>query len=552
MLRQLEDSLAAKTHATRKQLMSKKKRKTKSPPVSPKQKSNTVKQTTFKSAKRSESNVSRYISFGLLLGVIAIVGLLFYEVMAHFLIPLFLSAILVVVFRPMHRWIIKKSGGREKLAAALTTLCVLLTVLAPLAIIFFMAAIEGKQVYNDFNATKITDGFYQIRSDLKLDMPCKNQLRKIGAELATLQASTSFSPTEEDRFQIGLFEIEEAGKTLARVTGRNWPTRGELDDTPLESRSTWDLFAADLTEARTLHGAIPVTSTEAGQSRNQAIYNYNEKINQTVNHFNLFESELLGGKAKAWLIKLVNPSDEESETYANSVVGFLQDKLFALTGAGVSYAGNLLVGAAIMVIGLYFFLLDGPRLIEAFKGLSPIDDEHEQELVAEFGTVSRAVVVATLASALAQGLLAGIGFYFTGFDSVFLLTVLSAMLAMVPFVGAAAVWIPCCLYLLFFDSNVTAAIGLGIYGIAIISMADNVIKPYILHGQSNIHPLFALLSVLGGVSTLGPIGIVIGPMVVAFLQTLLKILQREMTHLDQITSTPVLASKDGVNSPAEG
>lgn len=191
-----------------------------------------------------------------------------------------------------------------------------------------------------------------------------------------------------------------------------------------------------------------------------------------------------------------------------------------------------------MVIGLYFFLLDGPRLIEAFKGLSPIDDEHEQELVAEFGTVSRAVVVATLASALAQGLLAGIGFYFVGFDSVFLLTVLSAMLAMVPFVGAAAVWIPCCFYLLFFESNVTAAVGLGIYGIAIISMADNVIKPYILHGQSNIHPLLALLSVLGGVSTLGPIGIVIGPMAVAFLQTLLKILQREMTHLDQISKNP--------------
>ncbi len=529
--------------------MSKKKRKRKPNPASPKPKLNTDERTNVGSAARSESNVSRYISFGLLLGVIAIVGLLFYEVMAHFLIPLFLSAILVVVFRPLHRWIINKSGGREKLAAALTTLSVLLTVLAPLTVIFFMAAIEGKQVYNDFNATKITDGFYQVRSDLKLDMPCKNELRKIGTELTALKSSTSFSPTDEDRFQISLFEIEEAGKKLARVTGRDWPIRGELDETPLESRSTWDLFAADLIEARTLHEAIPAASIETGQSRNQAIVDYHDKINQTVTHFDLFESELLGGKARAWLIKLVNPSDEESESYANSVVGFLQDKLLQLTGAGVSYAGNLLVGAAIMVIGLYFFLLDGPRLIEAFKGLSPIDDAHEQELVAEFGTVSRAVVVATLASALAQGLLAGIGFYFTGFDSVFLLTVVSAMLAMVPFVGAAAVWIPCCFYLLFFDSNVTAAIGLGIYGIAIISMADNVIKPYILHGQSNIHPLFALLSVLGGVSTLGPIGIVIGPMVVAFLQTLLKILQREMTHLDQITSPPALSSESTGNLP---
>jgi predicted PurR-regulated permease PerM len=521
--------------------MSKKKRKPKLPPTAPgapKQKPNAGNKAVASSDRRSESNISRYISFGLLLGVIAIVGLLFYEVMAHFLIPLFLSAILVVVFKPMHRWILKKLGGREMPSAVLTTLCVLLTVLAPLTVIFFMAAIEGKQVYNDFNATKITDGFYQIRSDFKLDMPCKDELRKIGTELAFLQASTSFLPTEEDRFQLGLFEIEESGKKLAHATARNWPTRGEINEPPLDSHSNWDLFATDLTEARNLHQAIPAVSIESGESRNQAIYNYHEKITQTANHFNQFEVELLGGKAKAWLVKLVNPSDEESESYANSVVGFLQDKLLQLTGAGVSYAGNLLAGGAIMVIGLYFFLLDGPRLIEAFKGLSPIDDEHEQELVAEFGTVSRAVVVATLASALAQGLLAGIGFYFAGFDSVFLLTVLSAMLAMVPFVGAAAVWIPCCFYLVFFESNVTAAVGLGIYGIAIISMADNVIKPYILHGQSNIHPLLALLSVLGGVSTLGPIGIVIGPMVVAFLQTLLKILQREMTHLDQISKNP--------------
>jgi len=137
---------------------------------------------------------------------------------------------------------------------------------------------------------------------------------------------------------------------------------------------------------------------------------------------------------------------------------------------------------------------------------------------------------------LVQGLLAGIGFYFAGLDSIFLLTVLSAVLAMVPFVGAAAVWVPCCLYLYFFDNNMTAAIGLAVYGVAVISMADNVIKPFVLHGQSNLHPLLALLSVLGGVATLGPIGILIGPMVVAFLQTLLKILQREILDMDQMST----------------
>ena len=132
--------------------------------------------------------------------------------------------------------------------------------------------------------------------------------------------------------------------------------------------------------------------------------------------------------------------------------------------------------------------------------------------------------------------MAGFGFWFCGLDSIFLLTLLSAVLAMVPFVGAASVWIPCVLYLYFVDNNLTAAIGLTIYGFAVISMADNIIKPWILHGQSNLHPLLALLSVIGGVAVLGPIGILIGPMIVVFLQTMLKILQREM-HLMESPKT---------------
>ena len=190
-----------------------------------------------------------------------------------------------------------------------------------------------------------------------------------------------------------------------------------------------------------------------------------------------------------------------------------------------------------MIISLYFFLLDGPAMLDSLKNLSPINDSYEQELITEFGKVSRAVVVATLLAAMVQALLGGIGYYFAGLESIFLLTLLTGVLALVPFVGAAAVWIPCSLWLFFIQNEITAAIGLAVYGTLVISMADNLIKPLVLHGQSNIHPLFALLSVLGGVAALGPIGILIGPMVVAFLQTLLKILQREMTSMDRASAT---------------
>ncbi len=106
-------------------------------------------------------------------------------------------------------------------------------------------------------------------------------------------------------------------------------------------------------------------------------------------------------------------------------------------------------------------------------------------------------------------------------------------MALVTFLGAASVWVTCCMYIYFVDHRLVAAVGLAVYGILAISFADNVIKPIVLHGQSNMHPLIALLSILGGIATMGPIGLLIGPMIVAFLQSMLRILRRELASMDQ-------------------
>jgi predicted PurR-regulated permease PerM len=104
------------------------------------------------------------------------------------------------------------------------------------------------------------------------------------------------------------------------------------------------------------------------------------------------------------------------------------------------YLGGAVIALAIMVISLYYFLADGPAMVHTVMRLSPLDDRYERQLVEQFEEITRAVVVATLLSALVQGVLAGIGFYFAGVKSVFLLTLLAMLLAMVPFVGSAAVW----------------------------------------------------------------------------------------------------------------
>jgi predicted PurR-regulated permease PerM len=85
---------------------------------------------------------------------------------------------------------------------------------------------------------------------------------------------------------------------------------------------------------------------------------------------------------------------------------------------------------------------------------------------------------------------------------------------------------------LFFAKNTFVAAGLAVWGMGVVSTVDNIIKPIVLHGQSKLHPLLALLSVLGGVGALGPIGIFVGPIAVAFLQAALTMLQTELDSLD--------------------
>jgi predicted PurR-regulated permease PerM len=118
-----------------------------------------------------------------------------------------------------------------------------------------------------------------------------------------------------------------------------------------------------------------------------------------------------------------------------------------------------------------------------------------------------------------------------------LLTALTMVFAIIPFVGAAGVWIPVCLGLLLLGdgdkpgANWPQVAGFAVYCTVVVSGLDNLIKPYVLHGQSNLHPLLALLSILGGVQVLGPVGILVGPMLVSFMQALLSIFQREVENL---------------------
>lgn len=485
--------------------------------------------------------VNRFVSFGLLLAVILVFGFVFFKVMAGFFLPLFLAALLVVLFRPLHQWILKKVKGRPKIAAFLTTSSILLIVLLPFSITLFFAASETRSVIRKLDPSTIDDKIKQVRTNLSLDIPALKEFEGIERTIAKIQEQEIAHNVEQRRERVQ-YDITDL-RGLSIDLGTALSTEGfplewkEIDSDAEESAQSnnqvaWNLFARELFRARLLLADDVWDSLEDVDAKQKQLTQASDQFKVSLDGFYEFKTGLLGGPLRAWCKEKANPDQTELKLYIEKATEWLRAKLLSFGGATTAFIGRFLFGVIILAIALFSFLLDGPAMLNALKQMSPLDDEHEDELIAEFDKVSRAVVLATLLSALAQGLLASIGFYFAGLNSIILLMLLTSVLALVPFVGAAAVWVPASLWLIFIDGRMSAGIFLAIYGAAVVSMADNIIKPFILHGQSNLHPLWALLSVLGGVSALGPVGILIGPMIVVFLQTLLKILQREISSMD--------------------
>ena len=450
----------------------------------------------------------RMISFFALIAVILLFGVLFFKVMAMFLVPLFLAAVAVVVFRPWHRWILARCRGRERLAAGLTTAVIVFVTLVPAAAIFALAGIQGSALLTHMDANTVKTRLAQLRTRLGLDSPLAPEVRALEIPFNRLLRD-ELSGVSDPASQ------QQAIVTLLRRVEKLQPQVAEVSS--LEPREHFDLLIEKLRE---LNETKPDSlEFEAGQQ-------------VAVREFREFKLALFGGPYRAWLVELANPSDEQIRQWNAVVFDKVQTWALSIGGATTVFAGKLLLGVFILTIGLYFFLLDGWNMTQAMMRLSPLDDAYEQELLAEFSNISRAVVMATLLAAVVQGLLAGFGYWLAGLEFAFLLMLLTMVMALVPFLGAASIWIPCSLWLLL-DGRTLAAALLAFYGIAVVSMADNIVKPLVLHGRSHLHPLLAFLSVLGGIQAIGPIGILVGPMAVAFLQTLLNILHREMKAMEQ-------------------
>jgi len=187
---------------------------------------------------------------------------------------------------------------------------------------------------------------------------------------------------------------------------------------------------------------------------------------------------------------------------------------------------------ALMLYVAYFLLRDGRRLVDQLVHAIPLGDERERLLLQKFAEVTRATVKGNLLVALVQGTLGGLIFWILGLPAPLLWGVVMTVLSLIPAVGAGLVWLPAAIYLYAVGEWVSATVLIA-YGVAIIGLADNILRPMLVGRDTKLPDWMVLLSTLGGIAMVGINGFVIGPLIAVLFLAFWQIFGREFNGADQ-------------------
>ena len=213
--------------------------------------------------------------------------------------------------------------------------------------------------------------------------------------------------------------------------------------------------------------------------------------------------------------------DAKTPITAPEVQQWLVDASRTALDVAVASSKALVLGALgvfasllLMLFILYFFFRDGDEMASEFLGVLPVPAERKTRLVDHLSSVTKAVVYGSLLTSLVQGALIGLAFEVCGLPSPVVFGVIAAIASLLPVGGTAFVWVPGAIVLAA-QGRWVWAIVLAAWGALIVGSADNVLRPLLISGRAEISTLPIFFGVLGGIGAFGPIGMFLGPVVLA-------------------------------------
>ncbi|CAA6823222.1 MAG: AI-2E family transporter [uncultured Sulfurovum sp.] len=187
----------------------------------------------------------------------------------------------------------------------------------------------------------------------------------------------------------------------------------------------------------------------------------------------------------------------------------------------------------IMLYAMFYFLIHGIKLIDSLTSLLPLSKEDRTEVMNRGLTVTKASLKGILIVGIIQGILIALAFWAIGIKGAAFWGSVVFLLSAIPGLGAPLIWVPATVYLLF-TGDTASAIGLSIWGLLVVGLIDNFLRPWIVGSDAKLPDIVILISILGGIITFGAVGIILGPVIAALLDTILNIYKK--TFQDQLPS----------------
>jgi predicted PurR-regulated permease PerM len=222
--------------------------------------------------------------------------------------------------------------------------------------------------------------------------------------------------------------------------------------------------------------------------------------------------------ARAWLGDLGNLVETQISRQGGKAASAL--------GVALLATGELVFQGAMMLIALFFLLASGQAMLAWIDEALPLRRGQIRELAAEFTNVSYAVIVSTLVTAGLQAAVALVGYLIARVPYALFFAAVTFFVALIPAVGAAAVCLFAAFVLLVTGYPYMAAF-LAVWGVVVVGLVDNVAKPYLIKGDTEMNGAVVFFALIGGIAAFGMVGLLIGPLSVALFLAVLRIYRRD-------------------------
>jgi predicted PurR-regulated permease PerM len=250
-----------------------------------------------------------------------------------------------------------------------------------------------------------------------------------------------------------------------------------------------------------------------------AAYIVTKLVGESISAYNAMSAVLLP-RGTQLLDDVLAMAGVSSEQALQNVAAAVRDYFLGAAPVIISSVASALLGLFVVFFLMYFAFVDGEAWVAAAKEAVPLTRSHKDRLFERIGSVTHAVMYGQFLTSVIQGAAGGLMFFAFGVPNPVFWGFIMVILSFIPVLGTPIVWVPAAIIELL-QHHYVAGFGLLVIGSVVVMNMDNVLRPRLISGKARLSTPLVLLGVLGGLQLFGLIGLILGPLILALLQTVL-------------------------------